>query len=89
MDTQPTPDAIMRIGTGFMASKTLLTATELGLFTVLGDGPLTGAELGDRLGLHQRGRSDFFDALVSLGLLAREGDAPDATYSNTDRKSVV
>lgn len=83
METHPTPDSIMQIGTGFMASKTLLTATEMGLFTILGDGPLTGDDLGDRLGLHQRSRSDFFDALVSLGLLARAGDGPDATYSNT------
>jgi hypothetical protein len=77
------PGHILEIGMGFWASKTLLSAVEMGLFTELGEGRLTGPQIGDRLGLHDRSRADFLDALVSLGLLDREGDGPGAVYGNT------
>jgi hypothetical protein len=32
---EPTPEAILQLGLGFWASKTLLTAVELGLFTLV------------------------------------------------------
>lgn len=83
MDGHATPEHILQIGMGFMASKTLLSAVELDLFTVLGSGAKTAAEIGDRLGLHPRSLHDFLDALVSLGLLARDGDGPGAHYDNT------
>jgi len=82
------PDHILQIGMGFWASKTLLTAVELGLFTLLGDGGLGAPEIADRLRLHERGRDDFLDALVSLGLLTREGDGPGAVYGNTTDTAV-
>ncbi len=82
------PSHIMQIGTGFMASRTLLSAVELELFTVLGAEARTAAQLGDRLGLHPRSLHDFLDALVSLGLLAREGDGAAATYANTPETGV-
>ena len=44
---------------------------------------MTGAELGAELGLHPRGISDFFDALVAMQFLDREGDGPSAKYFNT------
>ena len=78
-----TPDRIMQIGMGFWASKTLLSAVELELFTTLGAATKTGDEIGDRLGLHPRSQFDFLDSLVSLGLLEREGDGPQARYGNT------
>jgi hypothetical protein len=68
---------------GFFASKTLLSAVELGLFTILADGPQTGGALEDALGLHPRATADFLDALVALGLLGRQGDGPEACYMNT------
>ena len=74
---------IMEIGMGFWASKTLLTAVKLNVFTELGVSGLTLAELEDRLDLHPRSSADFFDALVSLGLLQREGSGPSAQYRNT------
>jgi hypothetical protein len=83
MTDHPTPDHILQIGMGFMASKAVLSAVELELFTVLGDGPKTGAELGDRLELHPRSLYDFLDTLVALGLLDRDGDGPGAHYANT------
>ena len=81
--SQLDPSHILQVGTGFWASKTLLSAVELQLYTHLGDGPLTGAELESRLGLHERATYDFLDALVSLHLLARDGDGPSAQYRNT------
>ena len=67
-----TPANIMQLGMGFMASKTLLSAIELGVFTQLSNGPRSAEELTASLGLHQRAARDFFDALVSLGMLERE-----------------
>jgi O-methyltransferase domain/Dimerisation domain len=81
--SEPTPGHILQVGMGFWASKTLLSAVELELFTVLGDETMTGPELGDRLGLHPRSLFDFLDALVSLGLLQRDGDGQQAGYRNT------
>ena len=76
MSTQSslTPDAIMQLGLGFMASKTLLSAIEVGIFTTLADGPMSADELITKLKLHPRSARDFFDALVSLGMLQRDGD---------------
>src|SRR5262245_1211112 len=67
-----TPDRIFEIGYAFWKSKALLSAVELDLFTRLADGPLGAEELVARLGLAGRGTHDFFDALVSLGLLDRD-----------------
>lgn len=80
---EPDPSHIMQVGMGFWGSRTLLSAVELELFTQLGQDKLTGAAIGERLGLHSRAIPDFPDALVSLGMLARDGDGPDALYSNT------
>lgn len=83
MTSGSTPDHILQVGMGFWASKTLLSAVELEVFTVLGDQSMTGDEIGDRLELHPRSRYDFLDALVSLKLLDRLGDGTQALYRNT------
>ena len=72
-------DTILRIGTGYWASSALFSALELDVFTSLGNGSKDLAELTGELGLHERGARDFLDALVSLGLLERDGDR----YANT------
>jgi hypothetical protein len=69
----------MQLGLGFWGSKTLLSAIELDVFTVLAKGPLDAETLGSRLALHPRSSRDFFDALVSLGMLTRTG----GSYANT------
>jgi hypothetical protein len=74
MNATVTPDKIMQLGLGFWASKTLLSAVELGLFTELAKGPLTADAVGERLDLHARGLRDFLDALVSLRLLERDAE---------------
>jgi O-methyltransferase domain/Dimerisation domain len=78
-----TPDHIMQTATAFWPSKILLTAVEFELFTVLGDGSMTGAELEKSLKLHPRATFDFLDALVALKFLDRDGDGADGRYRNT------
>lgn len=76
---EPSPERIMSLASGFWASKVLLSAVELGLFTELAKGSLGATNLTERLKLHPRGARDFFDALVSLGMLERDGEL----YRNT------
>lgn len=78
-----TPDRIIQTGLGFWASKSLLSAVELGLFTTLADKAMTGEELNAALGLHARANPDFFDTLLALGFLERDGEGASARYRNT------
>ncbi len=79
------PGPILQTAFAFWSSKVLLTAVQFGLFTKLGDRRITGEELGAELRLHTRGIRDFFDALVALQFLEREGDGASAKYFNTQR----
>lgn len=72
------PDYILQIGLAFWASKTLLSAVEMELFTELAKHPEDLATLQGRLNLHPRSARDFLDALVALGFLERR----DGKYSN-------
>jgi hypothetical protein len=78
-----TPARLMEVGMAFWPSKVLLSAIELGVFTALGTRPMTGDELRRELQLHSRANPDFFDALVALHFLERDGDGPGAIYRNT------
>jgi len=82
------PSHIMQVGMGFFASKTLLSAVELGLFTALAKQPMTAFEIARTLGLSSRAVPDFPDALVALKFLRRTGDRPDARYSNTPESAM-
>src|SRR4051812_9265566 len=75
------PEGIIQLGFGFWGSKVLLSAVELGVFTILAKGPLDRAALSQRLGLHPRSAADFLDALVALKMLDRSDD--DGRYRNT------
>jgi precorrin-6B methylase 2 len=75
----PAPDHIMEVGLGFWASKALLSAVEMELFTELAKHPEDSETVRERLGLHPRSARDFLDALVALGFLERR----DGIYSNT------
>jgi len=77
------PGPILEAAFAFWSSKVLLTAVGFGVFTKLGDRRVTGTELGSELGMHHRGIADFFDALVAMRFLDREGDGPAAKYFNT------
>lgn len=83
MREQLDPGYIMQTASAFWASKVLLTAVELDLFTALDSESMTASQLGEILGLHPRGTYDFFDALVAMKFLDREGDGPEGEYKNT------
>jgi O-methyltransferase domain/Dimerisation domain len=95
MSTSVTPDYIMQLGLGFWASKTLLSAVELGLFTELAKGPATAEAVVERLRLHPRGARDFLDALVALKVLERDSggryyNAPEAaTFLDRSKPSYM
>ncbi|MGH9573904.1 MAG: methyltransferase [Candidatus Acidiferrales bacterium] len=74
----PSPEHILQIGLGFLASRTLLSAVELGVFTQLAGKPQDLQTLRSTLGLHSRAAHDFFDALTALGFLQRTN----GKYSN-------
>jgi len=76
---QPEPDHILRVGLGFWASKVLLSAVELELFTELAKHPSDLETLQGRLRLHSRSARDFLDALVALKFLERR----EGRYYNT------
>lgn len=80
----PNPEHILQTGLGFWASKTLLSAVEMEVFTELAKRPEGLQELTGRLGLHPRSARDFLDALVALGFLDRR----DGIYSNTPATDV-
>lgn len=71
--TNVKPDAIFQIGCGFMASKLLFVANEIGLFEKLADGPATLDELMQRIGVPRRTMRIVTDALVALGLVEYRG----------------
>ncbi len=84
--TSPTPQSIMQIGTGFWASKILLSAVKFQLFTTLADRKsMSTAEIKSHLGLKCTDRNvyDYLDALTAFGFLNREGILESAKYSNT------
>jgi predicted O-methyltransferase YrrM len=81
--TNLTPARILETATAFWPSKVLLSAVELGLFTTLAQGALDNAALARALGIRADRSADFFDALVAMGFLNREGDGPQGRYSNT------
>lgn len=81
-----TPANIMQIGTGFWASKILLSAVNFELFTHLAARKsLSGPEIKSILSLESSDRNvyDFLDALLAFGFLTREGIMETARYSNS------
>jgi 2-polyprenyl-3-methyl-5-hydroxy-6-metoxy-1,4-benzoquinol methylase len=68
------PDPVFQILTGFWASKVLMAAVEMDVFTKLDGMQVTGQELQKLLGMEDRPAQVFASALVSVGLLeARNG----------------
>ena len=77
------PSNIMQVGMGFWASKTLLTAVKMELFTELAIKPLSGSEIKLKLCLNGRGLYDFLDTLVALEFVHKKGNKETAVYSNS------
>lgn len=76
----PSAEHILQVGLGFWASKALLSAVEMEVFTELSKRPEDLETLRGRLGLHPRAARDFLDTLVALGFLSRA----DGKYSNAE-----
>lgn len=74
----------MQTGMAFWASKTLLSAVEIELFTELAKRPGDLVSVQGRMGLHPRSARDFLDALVAMGFLKRI----DGIYHNTPETEV-
>lgn len=86
-NTQPPPDPskIMQVGMGFWASKAMLAAVKLRLFTLLSEKKqLTGTEIKAALGLQTTDRHvyDWLDTLTCFGFIERQGLLEEARYSN-------
>jgi hypothetical protein len=64
---------------GFWAARAVMSAVELGVCTELAKGAKSAEELSKALKLSGRGTRDFFDALVALGVVERDGNV----YRNT------
>lgn len=69
-----TPDPIMKIAMGFMAAKHLFAASEARLFEGLAAGPASVEELAKKTAIPPRTLGIVADAMVSLGLVERQGD---------------
>ena len=91
MDEHVTPEPILQLGLAFWGSKTLLSAVELGLFTLLADGPLSADVLTARLKLHPRSVRDFLDAELCARLQSevRSASGRPAEILLSDAKRVV
>lgn len=77
------PSRILETGLAFWSSKVLLTAVNLGLFSLLAEGERNAEEIKSALNLQDRGLFDFLDSLVALKFLLREGIGEKSIYSNS------
>ncbi|MGN6619418.1 MAG: methyltransferase [Ilyomonas sp.] len=88
---QPDPAKIMQIGMGFWASKVLLVAVKLQLFTKLASGNnMTAGQIKNDYGFKTTSRhvSDWLDTLTTLGFLKRDGVGENAVYSNSSEAEI-
>lgn len=67
------PDMIFQVACGFMASKLLFVAHEVGIFEQLADTPATLDELAQRFAVPRRTMRILTDAMVALGFVENHG----------------
>ena len=72
------PDDIVEMIRGFMASRAVLTALELDVFTAVGDGG-TAEQIARKIDCNARAAKMLLNALVALKLLSKSGDV----YTNS------
>jgi len=65
---------IRAMASGFRASRILLSAWELGVFSALGQEKKTAEEVSDLIGSDTRATDRLMNALCAIGLLAKEGN---------------
>ena len=86
--TTVSPDRIMEVGMAFWPAKTLLVGRGTRFVHQLERRSDDGSELQARSAYIRRANPDFFDTLVALRFLERDGDGPDARYRNTRETAV-
>ncbi len=64
---------------GAVAFRTVLAGVNLGVFDALHGGPLTSADLAQRIGANERGITVLLDTLIPLGYVTKKGHR----YANT------
>ena len=74
------PDDILAAASGYQRSMLILSGFELGVWSALGDGALSGPEVAARIGADTRGTERLCNALCAIGLLRKSG----GRYANTD-----
>ncbi|MEN6576364.1 MAG: methyltransferase [Phycisphaerales bacterium] len=67
-------DRLLETARGFQAACVITAAADLDLFTALGDGSATAAVVARRINANPHATEVLLDALVALGLLAKQGD---------------
>jgi SAM-dependent methyltransferase len=81
MAQSPSPAKLLDIATGYQRAKVLFALIELGIPTLLAEGPRTADWVATRTSLDSVAADRFLSACVALGLLQRQGDryanAPD------------
>lgn len=75
----PDPSAIVGLATSYWASMVLLTANRLKVFTVLGVGSRSAAQVAAQCAAHPRSMAMLLNACVAHGLLRKDGES----YANT------
>jgi SAM-dependent methyltransferase len=68
------PQGLMELASAFQRSRVLLTAYELGLFSMLGEGGKPSGEVARALRTDARATDRLMNALCAMGLLAKRGD---------------
>ena len=71
---------IWRLASGFMSSRAVLSAFELGIFSALGVEGASSGRVAEELGLDARAADRLMSACTALGLLEKSGDI----YRNTE-----
>ncbi|KAM7177459.1 acetylserotonin O-methyltransferase-like isoform 2-T2 [Macrochelys suwanniensis] len=80
------PQTFFQYNHGFLVSKVMFTACELGVFDLLleSEGPLSSDAIAERLGTSASGMELLLDACVGLKLLGVEMKSEGAFYRNTE-----
>ncbi|XP_054062353.1 acetylserotonin O-methyltransferase isoform X3 [Rissa tridactyla] len=84
------PQTILQYSSGFLVSKVMFTASELGVFDLLLESgePLSSDAIAARLGTSTTGMERLLDACVGLKLLAVELTKEGALYRNTEISNI-
>lgn len=78
------PSVVAQLSTAYWGSQVLFTANRLGLFDLLGDGPLAAGDVAAKLELDPRMTELFLNACVGIGLCESSAQG----YANTQAAQV-